>query len=256
MCLTVQVIAYGSQYLIGTVWRQPDFITNVIAAFLATISSSAVCKLGHLYNSWRLAESKEEESASVHGESNVPTEPCTPQMDEVQESLENGVASEYSTSPVSYDDTNPRNPSSMELDESGQLPEMSSGEPRRRRREAHFRPTGPSSNHEVQDSDTFGFVNASMGYVSNTDDDTFMKSDIWYCLMPAIYLLVPGAKVFQTAFSDLLLDSIPKNNPEADDYAGLGFSLLVIAFGQVLGLRFGFTTLWLFNAAKSRLRRR
>jgi hypothetical protein len=55
------------------------------------------------------------------------------------------------------------------------------------------------------------------GYVRN-ERFQYQRSDLWFCLLPALYLLVPGSSVWRIAFF-----SIMKSTKKDDDgYSGSG----------------------------------
>ena len=66
----------------------------------------------------------------------------------------------------------------------------------------------------------------------------YASSDLWFCLLPALYLLVPGSKLLQTAFEGLVsaLDGNEDDGLEVGQLDSLAASLLIVALGQVIGL--------------------
>jgi len=68
------------------------------------------------------------------------------------------------------------------------------------------------------------------------------RSDLWFCVLPALYLLVPASK----CCSRSLWNSSESEDHEhidisrLDQLGSLAFTLIVIALGQVIGLRLGF----------------
>jgi hypothetical protein len=81
------------------------------------------------------------------------------------------------------------------------------------------------------------------GYVRN-ERFQYQRSDLWFCLLPALYLLVPGSSVWRIAFFSIMKstnkdnDSIP-GAPTGELISGV----FVIAIGQVIGVRLGIVTL-------------
>jgi len=249
VCLMVQAVAYGSQYLLGTVWKQLDFISNLIPTFLATVSSSVMVSILHHFQVSNLKVSRKKNDDDDDDDNNnimtnysmeQPTAPCTPQSVFI---TEEGEIVESSLSLQSNDTHNSR----LDLDKRhGQIPEMSR-EPRMRGSNLPSLQDVENSNQQQQhNSDMIGLADASAGRVSS-NTLTLARSDTWFCLMPALYLLVPGSKIFQRAFT-LLLQSVFQERG-GEHVEALGSSLLLIGLGQVIGLRLGFVTLWACNAA-------
>jgi hypothetical protein len=81
------------------------------------------------------------------------------------------------------------------------------------------------------------------GYVRN-ERFQYQRSDLWFCLLPALYLLVPGSSVWRIAFFSIMKstkkddDGIP-SAPTGELISGV----FVIAIGQVTGVRLGIVTL-------------
>jgi uncharacterized membrane protein YjjP (DUF1212 family) len=88
-----------------------------------------------------------------------------------------------------------------------------------------------------------------VGY-SREDQMELQRSDIWFCVLPALYLLVPGSKLLQISFAELVsgIDDEPVAEVQAADISSFGTALFTIALAQALGLRLGFAFLWLINA--------
>jgi hypothetical protein len=83
------------------------------------------------------------------------------------------------------------------------------------------------------------------GYVRN-ERFQYQRSDLWFCLLPALYMLVPGSSVWRIAFFSIM-QSTKKND---DGYSASGAptgelisGVFVIAIGQVIGVRLGIVTL-------------
>ena len=78
----------------------------------------------------------------------------------------------------------------------------------------------------------------------------YQRSDLWYCLAPALGMLVPGAKIWRVAFFSIVESSIADaedmngdGNPQSSFQALIG-GLFVIGMGQVMGVRLGLVVLW------------
>lgn len=188
ICLIVQCVAYGFQYLIGTVWNQPEVLANLIPAYLATITSALCIVIMHRLKLYNLEVRKE---AYL----------------EVKKTDEATMGEGTSAA-----------------DGFGEKPRLLQ-----------------------HDSNVIAYVSDREYAV---DKLQYASSDLWFCLLPALYLLVPGSKLLQTAFEGLV-SALDNEDGAAGDLDGLAGSLLIVALGQVVGLRLGFTTLWLCSAAWS-----
>jgi len=65
--------------------------------------------------------------------------------------------------------------------------------------------------------------------------------DIWFCIVPAIYLLVPGSSLLRTSFRAVWATASPDSEKEQDTSALT--SVFIIGFGQAVGVRLAMTTL-------------
>ena len=196
ICLFIQVVAYGSQYLIGTVWKQPDFLSNMIPAYLTALVSHFCLVIIHRFH---LSGLEADKYAYIQKKKTDKWD-----VDSVRTS----------------DDRNTGCGSRENLEE---------GE------------HDSSSNISFISS---GWAKGAVGYAQD-DELSYSRSDSWFCLLPALYLLVPGAKVFQTAFTDLLAFTLGTGN--SSDVADFAASVLIIGLSQVIGLRLGFATLYVYN---------
>lgn len=200
VCLMVQTIAYGSQYLLGNVWKQPDFFANMVPAYLATIASHVFISVGFHLKVSSLEVSKDAYLAKKMDEERPDVS--------VNDSYEVGMASD---------------------DEDGlQVPDGVQEEASHRSVRVAYLNTGWAK------PDAAGYA--------RVDKIAYAMSDLWFCLLPALYLLVPGSKLFQSAFTDILGDLDDGLN--ASQLTSLASSLTAIGLGQVVGLRLGFATLW------------
>mmetsp|Transcript_37687 Transcript_37687/g.82574 ORF Transcript_37687/g.82574 Transcript_37687/m.82574 type:complete len:532 (+) Transcript_37687:96-1691(+) len=196
----VQTIAYGFQYLIGTVWNQPEFLANLVPAYLATISSHLCIVITHRLKLYNL---------------------------EVKEGA-------YLEAKKKTDDDGSITKTEKEEEEGATTSATNGSEGAR------------------HNSNSIAFVSNGAGYTT-ADRLQYASSDLWFCLLPALYLLVPGSKLLQTAFEGLVSSLDSGDSGSIDQIDSLAGSLLIVALGQVVGLRLGFATLWLGSAAWSRL---
>ena len=117
---------------------------------------------------------------------------------------------------------------------------------------------GQSAPSAHRDSNTIAFISDRELYTKNDASERlqYASSDLWFCLLPALYLLVPGSKLLQTAFEGLVSALESGGNDGGNGFSqidSLAASLLIVALGQVVGLRLGFTFLWLCSASWSKL---
>lgn len=218
LCFVVQCVAYGFQYLLGTVWKQPEFLANLIPAFLATITSALCISISHRLKLYNLE---------------VKREAYLLEKKKSDEEVEN----------------------SSRVSEEGfvEKADLSAAAATASRNE------GQSVRPAHHDSNTIAYISDREMYTKNDANERlqYASSDLWFCLLPALYLLVPGSKLLQTAFEGLVSalesggDGIGAGVSQIDSLAA---SLLIVALGQVVGLRLGFTFLWLCSASWSKLR--
>ena len=99
---------------------------------------------------------------------------------------------------------------------------------------------GEQSARSHHDSNVIAFVSDRELYTKNDSSERlqYASSDLWFCLLPALYLLVPGSKLLQTAFEGLVsaLDGNEDDGLEVGQLDSLAASLLIVALGQVIGL--------------------
>ena len=214
VCFIVQCVAYGFQYLLGTVWKQPEFLANLIPAFLAIITSALCINISHRLKIYNLEVKREAYLLERKKNDN--------EAEHSSRTTEEGAVERVALS--------------------GTTP---GGEEQSVR-----------SHH---DSNVIAFVSDRELYTKNDSSERlqYASSDLWFCLLPALYLLVPGSKLLQTAFEGLIstLDGNEDDGLGVDRLDSLAASLLIVALGQVIGLRLGFMCLWLCSASWSKLTR-
>lgn len=186
-CLTVQLIAYGSQYVLEVVLNQPFMVSNIVPAYLSTVAAHLAIVA---YHKCKLT--------SMH----IPS-----------------TAYRFSGS------TTFTSPDSEVLYES--------------RRHISTR--------------TIQFVDdtkASMrGYRrSNDQDSQYQRSDLWFCLVPALFVLVPGSSVWRIAFFSILESTWSNDYGTAQSRMQSSISdliagVLIVGMSQAIGVRLGLTTL-------------
>jgi uncharacterized membrane protein YjjP (DUF1212 family) len=212
ICLIVQFVGVGSQYLLVNIWDQPVFVSNFLPAYLATLTAHIVIVTANSFNLTQLnvgsmayllkkfdkkkpLEPRKARAASIIGDSSVVFASPAPQS-RAEALVESKM---HMTQRMLYVDKG--------WAEEGQ---------------------------------------AVNGYVRNVSFQ-YQRSDLWYCLLPALYILVPGSRVLEIAFFSLM-----KGVSNSDDGSGIGgsigdlvFGAFVIGIGQVLGVRLAVATLWI-----------
>lgn len=81
------------------------------------------------------------------------------------------------------------------------------------------------------------------------DVHSFDQGDMWFCLLPALYLLVPGSSLLKTAIADLLDAAV--GTASLTEHASLVVSFFLIGLSQVMGLKIGFFFLTIFFELKN-----
>jgi hypothetical protein len=88
------------------------------------------------------------------------------------------------------------------------------------------------------------------GYVRD-EKFQYQRSDLWFCLIPALYLLVPGCSVWKIAFFSIVDAAdggpIPEGDTNGQDFSlqALISGVFVIGIAQVIGVRLALATLWI-----------
>jgi hypothetical protein len=164
LCMFLQFVAVGSQYLIRTTWDQPAFIANVGPAFLVTLVSHflLVARETYIRRGSRLYH-----NAYRHRKR------CG--------DLQTDKETERGSHGIEFD-----NRSTIHL----HYPEVQRG-----------------------------------------------SSDLWFSLLPAIYLLVPGSGILRNAFNAILVADNPASR------GGFLGSMFVIGMSQALGVRLGLSVI-------------
>ena len=79
----------------------------------------------------------------------------------------------------------------------------------------------------------------------------YQRSDLWFCLLPSLFLLVPGGSVWRVAFFSVLDATWNADYESAANSIGeLISGIMVIGISQVIGVRLGFATISLYATFK------
>lgn len=162
LCLVVQIVAYGSQYLLGTVWQQAQLVANLVPAFLATVASELVTALAYRIRIKGF-------DISFHKKSDSGTD------SEQGSSVETRLSEHY------------RSSRDGEKEEEENLSELT---------HPIFVDSGWVSSHNPT-----GYI---PDLVRSKALSTMTVADTWFCLLPALYILVPGSKLLESAFLSVL----------------------------------------------------
>ncbi|KAL7556657.1 hypothetical protein ACA910_017595 [Epithemia clementina (nom. ined.)] len=106
-------------------------------------------------------------------------------------------------------------------------------------------------------SSKFKFVNHEKddpkrsGSTRRNDKFQYQRSDLWFCLAPSLYLLVPGAAIWNISFFSIV-ESSSQNIKRREEHEGSSFQTLisgvfVVGMGLVMGVRFGLAVIWAFS---------
>jgi uncharacterized membrane protein YjjP (DUF1212 family) len=81
----------------------------------------------------------------------------------------------------------------------------------------------------------------------------YQRSDLWFCLVPALYLLVPGSSVWKFAFFSIIDAAFDAGHTASLNESNFSLqsmisSVFVVAIGQTLGVRLALVTLWAVTA--------
>jgi len=210
--MVVVVVAVSSQYVIGTLWHQPVFVSNVLPAYLATLTAHISIVIGHKLR-------------------------LTPLDVEPTAYLQKKKTDDFKT---------------FKPDESPHLLH------RQRDKQEQEKSDQPTAAHH-QKTSSFNFIDdgwadegLSMDGYYRDDRLQYQRSDLWFCLLPALYVMVPGSSVWRIAFLSIMQQ--PGSNSSTNN-SGSSFSLeamisgiFIVGIGQVIGVRLGMTTLWVVQA--------
>ena len=84
------------------------------------------------------------------------------------------------------------------------------------------------------------------GYIRN-ERFQYQRSDLWFLLIPALYLLVPGSSVWRIAFFSIV-DATDGTTADASfSLQALISGVFVIGLSQVIGVRLALATLWIWQ---------
>jgi uncharacterized membrane protein YjjB (DUF3815 family) len=212
LCLIVQLVALGSQYLLGTRWEQPVFVCNFLPSYLATLTAHIVIVTANRHNLTQLNIGPMAYLFKKFDKAKPP-KPKKPR-----------VASFSGNTSVVFASPAPQDRAEALL-----------------QRKMHFTKRMLKSRGYAHDS------SAANGYVRNLRFQ-YQRSDLWFCLLPALYLLVPGSSVWRIAFF-FIVESTKGNAADSGSSVGeLVSGVLVI--GQVIGVRLGIATLWVASEIK------
>ena len=218
ICLLVQLIAVGSQYLLIERWEQPIFVNNFLPAFGATIAAHVCISISARFSNLDLS---------------------IPQY--VWKHFDRQAAQEVSL-------PSPLPPPVRDL---RQYPQYSkTAQDHRSLSKIEFRDSGWADVSAVKERLSIE------GYVRD-EKFQYQRSDLWFCLIPALYLLVPGCSVWKIAFFSIIdaADGGPMiHGGESDNFSmqALISGVFVIGIAQVIGVRLAISLLWIIDEFQTR----
>jgi hypothetical protein len=211
ICLVVQFVAVASQYVLKETWKQPVFVSNFLPAYLATLTAHIVIVTANRFAITQLhipstayLFKRFKKVKTTAPEAKKPPQPAN-------------VLNSHNISGAS----------AAPLD----------------RRQALLQSKMVANDRILFIDDGWADDGLSVdGYVRN-ERFQYQRSDLWFCLLPALYLLVPGSSVWRIAFFSIL----ESTKGYADSGSSIGTlisGVFVIGIGQVIGVRLGIATLW------------
>lgn len=212
LCLVVQGVAVSSQFLLDTKWHQPTFVVNFLPAHLATLTAHFV-----IMGANRLQLTELEIAPTAYLKRSFSAQKS---MSDINEPVEIVV-----TTPAAPRDRKSAKSAAPRDQKAMRQSQMVSAK-------IHYIDDGWADDGLSVD-----------GYVRN-ERFQYQRSDLWFCLLPALYLLVPGSSVWRIAFFSIM-ESTKKEDtgipgaPTGELISGV----FVIAIGQVIGVRLGIVTL-------------
>jgi hypothetical protein len=211
LCLVVQFVAVASQYVLKETWKQPVFVSNFLPAYLATLTAHIVIVTA---NRFAITQLHIPSTAYLfkHFKKDKKTAPEPKKPPQPAYLLNSHNFSGASAAPQD-------------------------------RRQALLQSKMVASDRIIFIDDGWADDGLSVdGYVRN-ERFQYQRSDLWFCLLPALYLLVPGSSVWRIAFFSIL-DSTKGNADSGSSIGTLISGVFVIGIGQVIGVRIGIATLW------------
>jgi hypothetical protein len=212
LCLVVQFVAVASQYVLKETWKQPVFVSNFLPAYLATLTAHIVIVTANRFAITQLHI------------------PSTAYLFKHFKKVKK-TAPELKKPPRSAYLLNSHN-----LSGASAAPQD--------RRQALLQSKMVANDRILFIDDGWADDGLSVdGYVRNQRFQ-YQRSDLWFCLLPALYLLVPGSSVWRIAFFSIL-DSTKGYSDSGSSIGTLISGVFVIGIGQVIGVRLGIATLWI-----------
>mmetsp|Transcript_30423 Transcript_30423/g.73931 ORF Transcript_30423/g.73931 Transcript_30423/m.73931 type:complete len:588 (+) Transcript_30423:119-1882(+) len=192
IALMTQAVAVVSQYFIDTYWKQPEFVANVIPAYLATVFARLFLAIGFKFdvsgiNAWSGEVLVKREVKQLFAKEAAGIAKIRP-------------ASNWSSPPAA----------AARLKNAFRFEEMLG-----------------AKNQLFQS-----------GYFMQKGKMQYQHSTIWFCILPAIYLLVPGSSLFRDSFS-----AFWGGTEAAQQGTSAMVSVFIIGFGQAAGVRLAMVSL-------------
>lgn len=215
-CLVVQCAAYFLQYKMTKDWGVPDFAGNFVPAYVATLIAQLVVTIEKRLIGWN-RKRKDLNTRIVGLPSSRPLHVDSGASEQNRNNASAGGGSMLNEAKQSEDD-----PSTAK-----------SGE----------KVTADESSDALEDTEPFRDSKVSNLVAHH-------NLDLWYCLIPALYLLVPGASLLKETFATVLNPG-PQQQPQelstVSTAGDVGSAVLLIGLAQAIGVRCGIVTLRLLR---------
>ena len=211
ICILTQMLGLHSQYMLTVTWKQPMFIGNFIPALLVTITAHVLIVLLNKLHLTKLAVEPTAFLLKKLQRRKDITEPLV--TDTTHHVTEQGTPK----IPTPVLTATPQSPTVVRFVDHGWA-DQGAGDTR----------NGYRRNNRFQ----------------------YQRSDLWFCLMPSLYLLVPGAAIWRIAFFSIVETSsqeaaVPLTNHLS--FPTMISVLFVVGMGQVMGIRLALFILWAFT---------
>lgn len=218
-CLVVQCAAYLLQYKMTKDWGVPDFAGNFVPAYVATLTAQLVVTIEKRLIRWHRT-GKDLNTRIVGLPSLRPLH-----FDRApSEHIRNNASAVAGASKLNEAKQNADDPS---IGKSGE------------------QVSAADSSDELEDAEPFRDSSKVNNLVA------YHNLDLWYCLIPALYLLVPGASLLKETFAAVFNPGHgPQQPEELSNVAAagdVGSAVLFIGLAQAIGVRCGIVTLRLFR---------
>ena len=223
-CLLVLLVGLGSNYLLDVVLEQPSLMVNIVPVYLSTVTAHYAVVFFHRLHMGDLKISKNAYRIAHRN---------------MTQKDENNAYFSSANDRTSIDPCN----DGSDVPSQG-LRQRSTLRRQLGMRQIQFVDRGWSR------MDAGGMISgAGGGYIRNTKNQ-YQHADLWFCLMPTIFALVPGSSVWRVAFFAILQSTWTNDYSDqtlTSTASDLLSGVLIVGLSQVVGIRMGITTLALMD---------